>query len=176
MTFRKLSAILQNPMTFPRLENDIWLLLSPSCSSHRCRPSGVGGAGVSQGWRGNWSGRSAGALCRWAMSVWDRAACWGWWPAPSGQWISAVAVQPELLAGLSPQEGSYRSTTLSPGTKGKRVTWLCWLYSVHCEVFGDFEAETARSSGYMLDCSVFHTPSPLPSMPVRWPAHPNVDT
>lgn len=30
-----------------------------------------------------------------------------------------MAVRPELLVGLFPQEGSYHLTILSPGTKGK---------------------------------------------------------
>lgn len=44
-----------------------------------------------------------------------------------------------------------------------------WL-KVECVMFEDFEEGTATSSGYIVDCSVFHPLSPplLPSVPVSY--------
>lgn len=38
-----------------------------------------------------------------------------------------------------------------------------------CVTFGDFEGETATSNGYILDCSIFHSPSPELASELLWP-------
>lgn len=45
---------------------------------------------------------------------------------------------------------------------------------VRCVIFGYFKEDTATSSGYVLDCGVFHAPSPEFASELQWLVHPNL--